>query len=178
MLRAPGIVTSFLASLAATIAWVYWAAAWMMPLTFCEMMSFGFAGTTERAAGIMMGWYDRDLMGQVNVAIYLDLFFILLCCVSLSLGCRVLSEYSKVQWVIRGGHIFSWSIWIAGMADLMEKICMRRTLSMPSSDWAVSITYLSATLKSVMLAFVMAFILVSVVAELRVNALVRKKPSS
>lgn len=103
----------------ATIAWMFV----MRPFTPGNIVAFEFARTVENATQILAEWGSEGI-AMAKLSLNLDFIFLVLYSWAISLGCRVAANFSKAPTLISIGNVLSKIIWIAGLCDLVENVCL------------------------------------------------------
>jgi len=140
---------------AITIGWIIF----MRPYTPKNIVQFEFAKTVENATTIITEWGVNGVE-LAKTSIYLDLVFIILYCSSIMLGCRVSSQFSKKEFLIKIGIFFSFLIWIAGVCDVIENVAMLKTLT-EINQLPISVSFYFAAIKFSIVLITLAFVIAS-----------------
>ena len=140
---------------AATIGWIIF----MRPHTPKNIVQFEFAKSVESAGNIITTWGDVGVV-KATTSIYLDFVFIILYSTAIMLGCKVSSEYSKRELLIKSGSLLSIFIWLAGLCDVIENIAMLKTLE-AISQTTTSIAFYFAAIKFCIVGVCLLFMIVA-----------------
>lgn len=121
------------------------------PLTPGEILSFEMAKETAVASHLMAEW-SADPEGKMDKAVLsvlLDFVFIIFYTLFFYLGARFMGGLSGNPVMEKAGRFFSWLVVAASFCDVIENICMLRTLSGEGEpiSWVVHLTYDMAIIK-------------------------------
>lgn len=150
----------FLIATLITISWIIL----MRPYTPTNIVAFELAKTTVAAEQIINEWGTEGVQ-KATTSIYLDFVFILLYCTSIMLGCHVAAQYAGLKKLISVASIFAIAICIAGLLDVVENLCMLKTLSAPSLS-TTAIAFYAAAIKFSIVGISLVFILASALTGL------------
>lgn len=148
----------FLFALGATVIWFFV----MRPFTPPNIVAFELAGTVDAAQSIISNWTPEQI-SNVKTSIYLDFVFILAYCSAFMYASRAAAAFSGIDFLIKVAHQSAWVIWVAGMCDAIENICLLNTLN-EITERNVAIAYYSATVKFSILLVALVFVLICVTA--------------
>jgi hypothetical protein len=138
-----------------TIGWIIL----MRPYTPKNIVAFELAKTIPAAEQILNDWGAAGIE-KAAASIYLDFVFIILYCTSIMLGCRVSAQYAGIKKLIGMAAFFAMAIWLAGLLDVVENLCMLKTLSAPTIS-TTTIAFYAAAIKFTIVALSLVFILAS-----------------
>jgi hypothetical protein len=143
-----------------TIVWIML----MRPYTPKNIVAFELAKTPVAAEQIINDW-GAEGIEKAATSIYLDFVFILLYCSSIMLGCRVAAQYAGVKKLMSMASILALAIWVAGVLDVVENLCMLKTLTVPTVSSTATAFY-AAAIKFSIVGISLVFILTSALTGL------------
>lgn len=153
-------VRNFLFALGATVVWFFI----MRPFTPPNIIAFELAGTVDAAQAIISNW-SAEQISNVRTGIYLDFIFIFAYCSAFMYASRAAAAFSGIDFFTKVAHQSTWVIWVAGMCDAIENICLLNTLN-EITGRSVSIAYYSATVKFSILLVTLVFVFMCVIIGL------------
>lgn len=125
-----------------TVAFMVAYRAYLHPLTAREIVRFETAKETSVASNIVEQWtLSPGKLDKAVNGIYLDFLFIILYTSWLFVACRFVSGSSRQPVLQKAGIGFSLLALIAGICDVVENICMLRSLSNHVANWSVRLAY-------------------------------------
>lgn len=140
-----------------TVGWIIF----MRPYTPKNIVAFELAKTIPVAEKIIADWGAEGL-NKARTSIYLDFVFIILYCTSITLGCKVAAQYTGIKKIIYVAGILAFAIWLAGLLDVIENLCMLKTLAAPTL-LTVTVSFYTATIKFLIVLGSLLFILTSAI---------------
>lgn len=140
---------------AGAIAWMFV----MRPFTPSDIVAFELARTSDQALRMIAEWGTSGVE-KARMSIYLDFVFLVLYSWAISLGCRVASDFSKQNLLIRTGTLLAKLIWVAALCDVIENVAMLMTLQQVS-ETTLTIAFWSALLKFTLVLISLVFILLA-----------------
>jgi hypothetical protein len=143
-----------------TIGWIML----MRPYTPKNIVAFELAKTPIAAEQIINDW-GAEGIEKAATSIYLDFGFILLYCTSIMLGCKVSAHYAGLKKLISLAGYFVFAIWLAGLLDVVENLCMLKTLTIPTVE-TTALAFYAATIKFLIVALSLVFIITSAITGL------------
>jgi hypothetical protein len=135
-----------------------------------NIIQFELAGTIQTATEIISNW-KADGVALAKTSTYLDFIFLVLYCGTISLGCKVASNFSRRKTLQKIGLPLSRIVWLAGICDAIENIAMLRTLQ-EINQLTISIAWCFATVKFIILVAALLFVITSTTAGLFRNSTV------
>jgi hypothetical protein len=132
---------------------------WMVVMRISSpdnIVAFEFAGTVDKAREIIQAWGTGGVE-QARLGTYLDFIFLLLYSASISMGCRMAVNFSKVNWLIKIGNTLTPVIWLAGVCDAIENIALLNTLQKVTQS-TVTVAFYSAAIKFTIVSVGLLFI--------------------
>lgn len=151
---------NFLFALGATVVWFVI----MRPFTPPNIIAFELAGTVDAAQAIISNW-SAEQISNVRTGIYLDFVFIFAYCSAFMYSSRAAAAFSGIDFFTKVAHQSAWVIWVAGMCDAIENICLLNTLN-EITGRSVSVAYYSATVKFSILLVTLVFVFMCVIIGL------------
>lgn len=144
--------TQFWFLTAATVVWMFV----MRPFTPDNIIAFEFARTAEKATRILAEW-GSDGIVKAKFSLNLDFVFLILYSWTISLGCRVAANFSKVTMLVGMGNVLSKGVWVAGLCDLVENVSLVLVIRQVDEQ-LLEVAYWMAAIKFTLVAIALFFI--------------------
>ncbi len=129
------------------------------------IISYEFAGTTERAAAILAGW-DENARLHAGFSLGLDYLFMPLYAMTIALGCLWAAERWRRRPLTALGTLLAWGVWLAAVFDVVENLALWRLLSGTQTDPWPGIAWWCALLKFALVGGGLVYILVGAIVGL------------
>lgn len=135
------------------------------PMAPRGIISYEFAGTTERAAAILAGW-DENARLHAGFSLGLDYLFMPLYAMTIALGCLWAAERWRRRPLTALGTLLAWGVWLAAVFDVVENLALWRLLSGTQTDPWPGIAWWCALLKFALVGGGLVYILVRAIVGL------------
>jgi hypothetical protein len=129
------------------------------------IVSYEFAGTTDRVTAIFAGW-DEQARVHAGFSLGFDYLFMPLYAMTIALGCLWAAERWRWRPVAGLGSLLAWGVWGAAVLDAVENLALWQLLTGPVADPWPALAWWCALIKFVLVGLGMVYILAGAIAGL------------